>query len=729
MPNLHQATFASIIAITSVIAGTGTGSAQQAQTPHPFKSASISWNPEGGTNSVPPEIKVGHDGSRYTHLEGKLETRFKIKAEVKSRYRLFGFVLATTDPTNLTSQVDEKIRLTAEKHVGAVESLGAQNRTIDRNVFFSLDAANAHNGFSFEQEVVDMCNDEHPELPSEKTTVNSGGITVFVGYSAHKKRDLIEVPGIAIWDFSTHSRPAIAFTTIPFNVVCTGKLAPRSAGLPPPRAKAKPVSVDLRVDQHGETCPKNATVKAYADYKSATTATMRMLRMGNRLGKVKKVKTRKVEAFGKVWHRAEAEFEYTMDPGEKTFRLRVDGVADKAQTVTIDCPPFEVTSAWLKYEVQDTHACPKKIVETATFKTTRPGWVDYEIKHQIGATVWEDRLTAKRIGKEYVATHVREFAIGKLDSLYMADVKNRPANSGWVRLKVDCMKVSGGDITFTDANGPSCPRKATALINIETDLEGPVPYELSCSGGRTWKRTATAQNMQNGHIVALDVLPLTISKTERISCELHSKVNGQMRSLKVKHHTYQCITPKFETPTDDIATRPGSNQTAPQVDNVISLPARIIPPRKARPVCEGGKLLKASSSPSGYRCACSKNRRVKTISGGWRCAALPAFKKAKKRKADTKKAGNKKVIKRAPKRAAVKPLCKGGTVRSGKCVCGKNLKPVKGICPAGTAKTLFKAKSKKKPAAAVRRNAPARKKQVGKSKKMKLLLPDAQQVR
>lgn len=681
MQRRYQTAFASIVAITTAIAGAGSVKAQQAQTPHPFKSASITWNPEGDNRPVPAEIKVGHDGTRYTHLQGKLETRFRIKAQVKSGFRVRGFVLATKDPANLTFHADEQIKSVAEKHIGAGEDLGLGIRTIDRNINFSLNAVDAYNGvFSLEQQFVDMCNNEHPDIANENAIVNTADITVFAGFSMKKRGDLAQAGDGLNWH--TSGRPAIALTTIPLNVVCLGKAAPRSAGAPPPRAKAKPVSVDLRVEQHGETCPKRVTVTAFANYKSATTATMRMLPMGNRPGKVRKIKTGKVEAFGKVWYRAEAEFDYTMDPGEKTFKLRVDGVADKAHTVTINCPPFKVTSAWLNYEVQETHACPKKIVETATFKTTRPGWVDYEIKHQIGATVWEDRLTAKRVGNEYIATHKREFAIGELDSLYMADVKNRPANSGWVRLKVDCMKAVSGDISFTDANGPTCPRKATAVVNIETDLAGEVPYRLSCSGGRNWQRTATAQNMQNGHIVALDVLPLTISKTERVECELHSLVNGKPRSLKVKTRRYQCRTPHVNIGGDKTAPQSRPQQSAPKVKAVIKLPARIAKPKKVRPICRGGKLVNASSKPVRYRCTCARGAKAKTVKNGWRCAALPVLKKVKKRKAERKK-----VIRLSPNRVVAKPMCKGGKIRAGKCVCGRKRTLMKGVCKAKPAAT------------------------------------------
>ena len=614
MQKRYQTALASIIAITTVIASAGFGNAQQSQTPHPFKSASISWNPEGGTPSVPEDIEVGHNGDRYTHMQGKFETRFRVKAKVKLNHRILGFVLATTDPTNLTDAVDEQIRSAAEKHVGAEVRVGDDFRTIDRSQTFSLDAVNAHNGFSFEQQVVSMCNDAHPELPTENVSVNSGGITVFAGFSAKKRNALVQAGG-AMWD-SGHGRPAIAFTGIPINIVCIGKPAPRSAGLPPERARPKPVSVDLRVEQHGETCPKSVTVKAYADYKSPVTATMRMLGMGTRAGPIRKVKTRKVEAFGKVWHRAETEFKYTMDPGEKTFKLRVDGNADAQQTVAIDCPPFKVTSAWLKYEVVEAGICPKQIVETATFRTTRPGWVDYVIKHQSGLPAWQDRLTAKRSGSGYSATHVRKFTLGEFNSQFMADVRNSPANSGWVGLKVDCPVV--------------------AAITGATDEKNPRRPEAERAPRETIVKTAPDSARQK---VAL----------------------------------------------------PG---IAPQ-EAVTGKPPRRVKPA-AKPTCRGGRLVRASSSPTVYRCLCSQGNPRK-VRKGWLCPA--------------------KIAPQAVKPQAAKPLCKGGVIRSGKCVCRPNRKLVKGACLANTVGKQIKARTVTKTLPAIRRKALTGEKRVNRRKK------------
>ncbi len=617
MSSAAQAAFASAIALT-LLASTPAG-AQQTQTPHPFRSASISLNPHRGAT---PQFRIAHDGTRYTHLEGRLDTRFRIKAKVKSGYRIGGFVLATIDPTNLTDNVADVIREAGQVHVGAETDLAKGARTIDRNVAFSLDARQAFNGIlPIDQAMVDMCNTAHPELPSEDSVVSTAGITVFAGFSWHKRSSLVQA-GDGGWGFS-EGRPAIAFTTIEVEVVCSGKPVPRAAGLPPTRAKPKPVSVALGVDQRGETCPKTVTVKAYADYKSPATATMRMLPMGKRIGKIRKVETRRVEAFGKVWHRAETAFSYTLDPGEKTFRLRVDGEADAERTVTIDCPPFKVISAWLKYEVKDNGICPKEVVETATFKTTRPGWVDFVIKHQSGLPAWQDRLTARRSGGGYSATHVRTFTVGEFSSQFMADVKNSPANSGWVGLKVECPVVPA----VTGASNDMKPRR------IEP--------------GRSRRNTIV------------------------------------------------------KTAPDATGREMAEPSIAPR-QAVIGKPPKWIKPT-SKPVCQGGRLVKASSGPTVYRCLCplGKPRQVRK---GWLCPA-----------------------RLAPR--AAKPLCRGGVVRSGKCACGPSKTLIKGTCRPNAASTRIKARTFTKTSPAFRDKALTGKKRVKRRKTKRTLLPGLQPVR
>jgi hypothetical protein len=54
----------------------------------------------------------------------------------------------------------------------------------------------------------------------------------------------------------------------------------------------------------------------------------------------------------------------------------------------------------------------------------------------------------------------------------MAQVKNNPAqNSGWTPLKVACLEVLGGKISFRD-KGKSCPRGEDVAISFRADQAG-----------------------------------------------------------------------------------------------------------------------------------------------------------------------------------------------------------------------------------------------------------------
>jgi hypothetical protein len=326
----------------------------------------------------------------------------------------------------------------------------------------------------------------------------------------------------------------------------------------------KPVSVDLQIKQKGESCPKETIATAYLNYSEPATAKFRLSVGGNR-PQFRSVETREVSFAGKTFHRAEAEFKYELDPGPKTFVLRARGMgASHEETVEIDCPPFNVLSAWLKYEVAKTDRCPKEVVETATFQTTRPGWVNHEIKHQGGLVVSQGKLTAKRDGDKYVATAVRHLTLSEIDAEFLADAEGWSANSGWVPLKIDCLEVLGGALTLTDSGGTQCPRKASALVNVETDLEGPVPYRLDCSDDHSWTRSAAAKKTPAGKYVAVDLIQFDVTKTATLTCGLKSLAGGDTELLDFKGTAFSCANTAGVSQTGDLAPEQPRPDDPPQ---------------------------------------------------------------------------------------------------------------------------------------------------------------------
>jgi hypothetical protein len=337
---------------------------------------------------------------------------------------------------------------------------------------------------------------------------------------------------------------------IRFKVICD---PPEQDAKGPPRAGNDLYSVDLKVDQHGESCPKDVTVTAYADYRWPAESHMRMQVDGG-FPKARVAKTKEVTFAGKTFNRAEAEFHYKLDPGQKTFKLIVDkGKKSHTETVEIKCPPFKVLSAWLKYEVENKSVCPKQVTETATYHTTRPGWVNHEIKMQGGLVVSSGKLTAKREGDQYIATAVRHLTLNAIDKEFMANALDYPANSGWMALKVDCLDVKG-DFTFLDKGAPKCPREGRALVNFKTNMPGNIHYSLDCTNGH-FSDVAQAVPDNKGGYVAPALVKFNVEKTTQATCALKSVAPIQ-KVHTFKGHQFQCVIPSGQSATNDVAREP-----------------------------------------------------------------------------------------------------------------------------------------------------------------------------
>jgi hypothetical protein len=117
----------------------------------------------------------------------------------------------------------------------------------------------------------------------------------------------------------------------------------------------------------------------------------------------------------------------------------------------IPCPrAFKVTSLWLTYDVEDKDTCPKKVREKGTGKATAPGQAPFEIKAQSGLVADSGTADFKLEGMEYVAKFGRDkLVLNEFESDMMALIKNQAdANSGWVKLKVDCLESLSGKLTL-----------------------------------------------------------------------------------------------------------------------------------------------------------------------------------------------------------------------------------------------------------------------------------------
>lgn len=543
-------------ALAVAVSWSGAVDAGHSSRPHPFNSASVQWVPEGGGRGAPPQILVGHDGNRYTDIVGEFSTRFRLRADVKSGWRIHGFVLTTGDP-DMTDDLP-------------VEQIGGGRGiyTDELDIFqsFTMDAAQAVQQAvagivpNRVQQVIDQCNSALPGGPAANE--RAGGeiqMHIHAGFSAGRWRGSQWGSGWGWWP-SEHveGRPAIANVTFPASVVCLSRNDPRVAELQSP---PEPVSVDLLVDPKGEVCPKETEVTAFIYYERPATAKFRFRLDGELSG----LYTREAVEVGggppikgasRVTYLVKETRTYHLDPGQHRFRVEVrGGKKSEVKTVRIECPPFKVTSAWLKYGVENKPNCPKEVDEEATFRSTRPGKAPFEIKTQGGLVVHKGTAVFVRKGKAYVAKVTRNLSMNAFDQDMMALIRNQPdANSGWTRLKVECLEVLSGTLDLRAFEATRC--EGEAALSIRTNMPGEVPYQLDCTGGRSWSRSAEAQQTGPGTYLGVDVVRFDVSNNEQINCALKTRAPLPVKVLALQGNKYQCHKPSGASGTSDF-TPPG----------------------------------------------------------------------------------------------------------------------------------------------------------------------------
>jgi len=361
------------------------------------------------------------------------------------------------------------------------------------------------------------------------------------------------------------------FAPFIINVVCAP--LPLAVKAPPKITEAA-----IGVTMAGGTCPKPATADViiaaeeprWVFYKiergNGTTTTANWIK--GRI-KVQKGLTGGKSAFLRAEHDLGA-----LDPGTRKFRLWIDGWGKTPwQTAEVDCPPFKVTSAWLKYDVEDKDTCPKTVKETATFKSTRPGKARFEIKTQGGLVVHSGEARFEREGMGYVAKVQRpNLVMNAFDQDMMALIKGQSdANSGWVRLKVGCVEAVSGTVTLKRLGATSC--KGEALVAIHTIGAGEVPYELECGPGKSWQRNVTVQ----ANNIGVDKLRFDVTNNERVTCVLRTRSGNALKSLDGASETFRCHKPVDVSGTTDLVPETRDDPQGPRNPVRVADPVRTCP--------------------------------------------------------------------------------------------------------------------------------------------------------
>ena len=459
----------------------------------------------------------------------------------------------------------------------------------------------------------------------------------------------------------------------------------------PTRIKAppEPFSVDVLVKQIGETCPKQTEVTARIKYHEKTTSRFRF-KVDGEPSKWFNVKAKKVPPNSpppKPVYLVEHSKTYHLDPGQHHFRVEAEGGKQSdVKTLKIDCPPFKVTSLWLTYKVEDKDTCPKKVVEKVTGKATRPGTAPFEIKTQGGLVVHSGTASFDRKGKAYVAKFGRNnlgFS-NAFESDMMALIKTQPdANSGWVKLKIECKykptdagastdlapelppgdpPVLGptltGDFSFIDNGGTRCPRQGKALINFKTSKPDNVHWSLDCTNGHFSGVAQTAPSPKGGYI-APALASFAVNQTTHAKCVLKTVAPGKAKVHTLKGHLFQCVgrtdvggpqdlTP--ETPSDP--QKPGTAVVDPVKPEKPS--TAVADPVKPVISCANGVVRNGA-------CTCEPHfKPVKAGKNAWRCVRSVADPKPE-----------------TPIVSEPKISCAMGTVKNGACSCARTHKLVK----------------------------------------------------
>jgi hypothetical protein len=199
-------------------------------------------------------------------------------------------------------------------------------------------------------------------------------------------------------------------------------------------------------------------------------------------------------------------------------------------------------------------------------------------------------------------------------------VVNTPAlgMTGW---RTDAPKVLSGTLDLRDPHGSACPRQAEASLSLKTDVAGPVPFSLDCTGDRSWSQTATAHETGPNTYIAVAVLQFDIRHEEQVNCALKSRLQSPPKILALRGHSYDCT----KTGPDRIVTPPPTGVPPPVVvDPPRPAQGRVPrskehllaaswirlaqPPRSPRPPA-------CSSMRSGYQEACPQERGQHGLTG------------------------------------------------------------------------------------------------------------------
>lgn len=243
----------------------------------------------------------------------------------------------------------------------------------------------------------------------------------------------------------------------------------------------------------------------------------------------------------------------TVDKNTDYIRIRLqNGNGSKTWYATgankITCPPLKILSVWMTQKTLTPGSCPGKFERKITVTTNGPDSFGYKVVAPSGTPAYSgegaDAVRAKLEGNKYVFTTTSTATYNEpLDFDRMAIIKNHPANSGWVKLKADCVKQEEVKMAVLDVKTPKCEREARIIAQIQTDSPGEMAYQLDCASQvKSWSfKGIVKAKLEKGKYYTGIGHPLDISKTQHVNCALKRKTLTGHKLIALKGHKFQCV--------------------------------------------------------------------------------------------------------------------------------------------------------------------------------------------
>jgi|GEM_PF-5484738 len=579
-----------------------------------------------------PAIEVESDGESWTRIKPashQLEVRVEIEAG--SGWRIWSAYIGvpSADFAGTSNHTDAHRRLGGGKDVKSIK----RNET---HTFHTDDL-----GFD-RQTIINACNSGNHPATEERTTFSDVGVGIKAYFQTRRDARKPQEAG------NDSGRSETAYTRAPVTIRCLA--GPSHADAPP-----KPVSVDIRVTQKGNSCPGDVDVTAFIDYEKQMTGRFQVVHNG-KPGETIEIKARKVSFAGKMWYRIERLERYKLDPGKHSFQIKVIGGGEsKKKSIDVECPPFKVMSAWLNYEVENKDICTKQVIETATIYANRPGDAAYRIKTQGGLVVTQGIAYTAREGDKYVARRTRNLTMSAFDQMMKLEIVNDPSVGDQKPLKVECLEALSGKLTLKSLGATSC--KGEALVAIHTNGAGKLPYELECGPGKSWQRNVKAM----ANKIGVDKVQFDVTNKEQVTCALRTQIGGKLKPLDGASMTFQCHKTTGLGGSNDLApeTKPDAQKPDKPGKVVIDPPRKPEAPKSDK--TSEPKISCANGTIKNGACTCKRtHKKVKAGKNAWRCVKVAVDPKPVK-----------------PTVSKPKIRCANGKVRNGACLCARTHKKVK----------------------------------------------------